>query len=69
MEGGGVAGVGPNRGGVLCADVMLEAGINPAAIFNSLHDCGVSVKNWQLVEIKYHLGRVGRALRLVAARV
>ena len=34
---------GQPTGGLLCADVVLEDGLNPAAIFNSLHDCGVSV--------------------------
>ena len=53
--------------GVLCADVMLDDGTNPAAIFNSLHECGVTVKDWQVVEMQH--GRKGRALRLVAGRV
>lgn len=64
-DGGGGSG-SSGQDGVLCADVMLEEGVNPAAIFNSLHDCGVTVKSWQLVDLR-QLGREGRALRLVAA--
>ena len=43
-------------------------GLNPAAIFNSLHECGVSVRQWQVVDMT-PLGRPGKALRLVATRV
>ncbi len=52
-------------GGNLCAEMSVGPGLNPASIFNSLHNSGMVVVSWQTS--KKGEGK-DRTLRFVASR-